>query len=65
MIKLIPVAAKISNEEAKQVFRQFAWTLGGVLQTGKSTNSKPQSPVRPRAGSKPAAAKRPPKRTAN
>lgn len=67
MIKLIPAAAKTSNEEAKQVFRQFAWALSGALKTKKSTRSKPQNPARPRAASKPAAAaaKRASKRSSN
>jgi len=63
-MKFLPSASKISNAEASQVFRQFAFALGGALQGAKSARSKPQKTVRARAGSKPAA-KRASKRVAN
>jgi len=65
MMKFLHSAAKISNEEASQVFRQFAWTLGGVLQNAKSVRAKPQKSARSRSRANSTAAKRSPKQVAN
>ncbi len=66
MMKFLHSTPKISNEQASEVFRQFAWALGGALQGAKSSGGKPQKPVRSRTRPRPAAAaKRAPKRAAN
>ncbi len=65
MIKLNPPTTKISNEEAKQVFRQFAWALSGALQTKNPTGAKPPKGARSRPRANSTGAKRSSKRTAN
>jgi len=65
MMKFLHSTPRVSNEQANEVFRQFAWSLGGALKSAKSSRAKPQKPSQSRKRPVALAAKRVPKRASN